>query len=572
MAAMEEKLSEMAAMMLSIKKRQDEEFAAMKFYSAAPSDSLAVMTESDVHAREQPPTDPCMEVTVKIGDTQVRGLLDTGCTTSAMDRQTVDKLGSDVALWAESALYRKADGSTGMTTHRATAAIRLLDFSQTRVCMQDFRVAKTLLYPIILGRDFMRDQKMILNFETGTIEWDGITVSMQTGKLSARASAHAAVLQTDTECRAEIQVEYHAPTPLEDMVERDELTLDEFKSIMQLIREFETVFSGALGTIKRRPYVLPLRPDAEPVTCRPYPVPRAFYDAFRNEIQRLIDIGVLKRDPSSEWASPAFDIPTKDGSVRLVCDFRKLNKMLRRNYYPTKDPKEMMRSLTKLRFKSVFDVPMSCYACLLAELNRRATAITTPLGKFVFLRLPMGVSTAPDEFQAAMDDLLGDVDYVRVYLDDILVFSSTFEEHLLHLREVFTRLQNAGPTLHPKKCKVCAAKIEYLSYQLTTEGIAAMPKKVEAISAIAPPKTRRELRRFVGMVNFYRDMMPRRAEMLAPLTQLTSPTQPFRWTQQHDVAFERVKQCLREAVMLVFPRLVCPTMFSRTRLSCSSVL
>ncbi|KAG6615028.1 Pol Polyprotein [Phytophthora cinnamomi] len=110
----------------------------------------------------------------------------------------------------------------------------------------------------------------------------------------------------------------------------------------------------------------------------------------------------------------------------MVCDFHKLNKKLRRHHYPNKDVKELLRSLLKIRLKSVFDVPMCYYVCLLAELNRRA----------------------------AMDVLLGDLEYVRVYLDGILVFSSSFEEHLLHLREVFTRLQNAGLSLHPKEGKV----------------------------------------------------------------------------------------------------------------------
>ncbi|KAG6623552.1 Gag-pol fusion protein [Phytophthora cinnamomi] len=144
-------------------------------------------------------------------------LLEEAITPGRCHRPTVDKLGLDVALSEESALNRKADGSTGMTTHRASAALRLLDFSHTRVCMQDFRVAKTLLFPIILDRDFMRDQKMILKFETGVIEWDGITSSMKNGKGTARVSTHTAVLQADTECRAEIQVEDHLPTPLEGM-------------------------------------------------------------------------------------------------------------------------------------------------------------------------------------------------------------------------------------------------------------------------------------------------------------------------------------------------------------------
>eukprot|EP00644_Phytophthora_capsici_P017048 jgi/Phyca11/130304/e_gw1.92.143.1 len=194
------------------------------------------------------------------------------------------------------------------------------------------------------------------------------------------------------------------------------------------------------------------------------------------------------------------------------------------------------------------------YLCLcLAERNREATTITTPFGKFVFLRLPISVSTAPDEFKAAMDDIMDDLNYVRVYLDGIQVFSSSLEGHPRYLREVSTRLQEAGLTLHPRKSKICAETIEYLGYLLSTEELKALPNKMEAITAIAPPRTRRELRRFVEMINFYRYMLPRRAEILASLTQLTSPNKVIRWTKEHAEAFDKVKNALREAILLVFP-------------------
>ncbi|OWZ14800.1 LOW QUALITY PROTEIN: Pol Polyprotein [Phytophthora megakarya] len=205
---------------------------------------------------------------------------------------------------------------------------------------------------------------------------------------------------------------------------------------------------------------------------------------------------------------------------------RKLNQFLQRNHYPSKDVKEMVRSVEQPKYKPVFDVPVSYYTRVLARKSRAGTAITTPLGKFVFVRLPMGVSTAPDEFQACMDEKLGDQEYVHVYLDDIIITSSPFAEHLEHLA--------------------------YLGYQLTNNGIEALPNKAAAINAIAQPRNRREVRGFVGMANFYGDMIPRRAELLAPLTRLTSPTQTFQWTSTKNEAFETVKSALAKRVLLAF--------------------
>ncbi|KAJ8576399.1 hypothetical protein ON010_g2814 [Phytophthora cinnamomi] len=369
---------------------------------------------------------------------------------------------------------------------------------------------------------------MVIDFERGIIEWDGIELQMDMVPRSGRP--FAAVLKADTECRAEINLTKPEEVPLDAMFKGSNLTEAQKAEVMKLVSQFEDLFTGALGTMKKEPYVLPLMPNAKPVAARPFPIPSAYYDATRREIQHLVDIGVLKRDSTSMWASPAFVVAKKDGSVRSVCDFRKLNEWLQRNYYPTRDAKEMVRSVEKPKYKSVFDVPSSYYTRVLAPESRPITAITTPLGKFVFLRLPMGVSTAPDEFQACIDEELGDLDYVRVYLDDILVTSNSFEEHLQHLAEVFRRLRDFGLTLHRKKSKICASVVEYLGYQLSDDGISALPNKITAIMAIAAPRNRRQVRRFVGMVNFYSDMLPRRAELLAPLTRLTSPSQPFRWS------------------------------------------
>ncbi|KAE8902705.1 hypothetical protein PF005_g12889 [Phytophthora fragariae] len=130
----------------------------------------------------------------------------------------------------------------------------------------------------------------------------------------------------------------------------------------------------------------------------------------------------------------------------------------------------------------------------------------------------MGVATAPDEFQAVMNRCLGDLDFCWVYLDDIMILSSSFEEHL---RIVLQRMHDNRLTIHLIKSKIGATAVEYLGYVISCNGISPMHSKVDAIQRIAPPRIRRELRRFVGMVNYYRDVWPRRANLPAPLTALT---------------------------------------------------
>lgn len=136
----------------------------------------------------------------------------------------------------------------------------------------------------------------------------------------------------------------------------------------------------------------------------------------------------------------------------------------------------------------------------------------------------MGVSTASDEFQSIMNMMLGDLDGVWAYLDDVLILSDIFEEHLELLRRVFESFEEFGLTIHPRKSKLFTTSTDYLGYRISTTGIQPLHNKVEAIEKIASPRTRRELRRFIGMVNYYRDMCPRRAAILSPLTALMSPS------------------------------------------------
>ncbi|OWY96310.1 hypothetical protein PHMEG_00033451, partial [Phytophthora megakarya] len=157
MAAMQEQLADMAAMVTSMKKRQDEEYAAMRFYEDRDVNTMAAMSEKT--------NDPRMEVQISVGTVKVTALLDTGCTRSAIDRKTTETIKPDIVLRREMAKFRKADGSLGRTTHCATTTFKLLDFSHSRKCSHEFRVAETLLYPIILGRDFMQQQKMVLDFD-----------------------------------------------------------------------------------------------------------------------------------------------------------------------------------------------------------------------------------------------------------------------------------------------------------------------------------------------------------------------------------------------------------------------
>ena len=166
----------------------------------------------------------------------------------------------------------------------------------------------------------------------------------------------------------------------------------------------------------------------------------------------------------------------------------------------------------------------------------------------------MGLCNSPDIFQEKMSELFVGLDIVRVYIDDLLhVTKGYWTEHIYILEEMFTRLQKAGLKVNASKSCFGANKFDYLGYHVTSYGVMPIPKKVEAIQALADPKTCKQLRHFIGMINFYCDMWQKCSEILAPLTALTSKNVKYDWKDKHQRCFEAIKRVIGRGVLLEYP-------------------
>ncbi|KAL7559528.1 hypothetical protein ACA910_011921 [Epithemia clementina (nom. ined.)] len=189
----------------------------------------------------------------------------------------------------------------------------------------------------------------------------------------------------------------------------------------------------------------------------------------------------------------------------------------------------------------------------LDEASSYLCVIVTSFGKYRYLRLPLGVKQCPDWCQEIMETVLHDFrTHVDVYIDDIGVFSNTWNEHKTILTQVLHRLNDKGFTLATAKCKWGVQETDFLGHWLTPTGIRPWKKKVAAILALAPPKTVKQLRSFIGMINFYRHMYPQRSHIMAPLTALTGNT-TLKWTPACQQAFDNVKAMLAHAAFIRYP-------------------
>ena len=286
----------------------------------------------------------------------------------------------------------------------------------------------------------------------------------------------------------------------------------------------------------------------------------------KREFQKLVDLGVCYRG-KSEWSSPLMvaqkpcqspctcDKTFPCGGWRVCGDYRRLNNATLDDKYPVKS---LMDFTTNLHGKTIFskvDLLKGYHQIPVAEGDIGKTAVITPFGLFIFPRCPFGLKNAGQDFQRMMDAILGDLPFCYVYLDDILVFSSSPEEHMVHLRQIFDLLAENGLVVNRAKCVLGVKELDFLGFHVNNDGIVPLPDKVDAIRATKPPTSIKELQRFLGMVGYYRRNIKSAAHHLDHLYEaLVGNPKKLDWTQDRESSFQAIKEALAKAAMLHHPR------------------
>ena len=496
----------------------------------------------------------------------IRALLDTGTSSSILLRDYVKK--GRASGYSGKKTTWKTMGGNFTTKKKALVDFTFPELNPNKkitwVCHVDDTTDKDkALYDMIIGLDLMTEIGVFVDTEEKVIRWGGDTTPMGMRGAIDENTIHAIyqlaqdtpILQQAEERHKRILDADYSAVDIDNYVqELQNLTSVEKKRLKALLHKFPKLFQGGLGVLDVPPVHLELKPDAKPFHSRAFPVPQAYKETTKREINRLEAIGVLKRSHDSEWAAPMFIQPKKTGDVRVLVDFRRLNDMILRKPFPLPKIQDMLQSLSGFTYATAIDLSMGYYHIPLDAASQKLCTMTLPWGKYQWTRLPMGVKCAPDVFQSIISGLFSDLEHVRGYIDDILVTSSgDFQDHLTKLAEVLRRLQKAGFRANVKKCFFARTEIEYLGYWLTRKGIQPQPKKVEAILRLKPPRNVCQLRHFLGMVNFYRNMWRRRSHLLAPLTALVGKKSPWKWGPEQQEAFDQMKAVMSEETLLAFP-------------------
>lgn len=301
-----------------------------------------------------------------------------------------------------------------------------------------------------------------------------------------------------------------------------------------------------------------MKPGTDPVNTKQYRIPHGQKVLVQEKIAEMLKHGII--EPSTSlWNSPILLFPKKSSKdkkeYRFCVDYKNVNKTTETRTYPMPNLEEELCKMNGSKYFSALDIASAFHQIKMHEPDKQKTEFSTGNQKYHFSRMLFGLQGSPITWQAYITALLGDLlnKNVMVYMDDILIYSSTVNEHVEILVEIFTRLRNSGLKLNIDKTKLFCKHIEYLGHSISANGVKPTERNIEAIKNCPTPKNMKETQRFLGMASYFRKFINNFASKAQPLHHLCKKNVEFRWTDDCEKSFSSLKNALITSPVLIFP-------------------
>ena len=338
----------------------------------------------------------------------------------------------------------------------------------------------------------------------------------------------------------------------------DSLLPEQKQCIEDLLSKYSNVFSDQPSITNAAIHHIDTG-DAKPIRLSPYRIPHSLRSKFQSEIEEMLRQGIIEKS-TSDWAAPVVIVPKQqDGvttGIRICVDLRRLNAVSNFDAHPLPRMEDLIEQLGDVFFISKLDLTKGYWQIPLSPETKDKSAFITPNGLYHFNVMPFGMKSAPATFQRMINKVLSGLElFSGAYLDDILIYSKTFEDHLLHLETVFQRLLDAKLVAKPSKCVLGHAQINYLGHLVGSGEMKPLKSKVECLQQFPIPETKKQLRSFIGLASYYRRYIPNFSSVAAPLTDKTGKkySNKVKWTEDCDKAFQTLKDKLSSFPVLHLP-------------------
>ena len=330
----------------------------------------------------------------------------------------------------------------------------------------------------------------------------------------------------------------------------------EIKEIASLFSDYGDVFSKNdedLGVTNIMSHSIETG-SARPIKQHPRRVPLAFADKEKEIIQQMEKQGVIRKS-TSPWASPLCLVLKKSGKIRPCIDYRQLNKVTENDAFPLPRVQDCLDTVSGSTLFTTVDMLSSYHQVPVKETDIPKTAFVTKYGLYEFTRMPMGLKSSAQTFQRVMELALQGLQWsiCLIYLDDIIIFSKTFEQHMERLRLVLQRIRDAGLKIKPEKCQFLQPEVAFLGHVVSKDGVRPNPDNLMKIKQWSQPKSVTQVRQFIGLASYYRRHVKDFSKIVAPMVQLTKKGENFIWSEECEEAFSKIKSLLIQAPIMAYP-------------------
>lgn len=466
-------------------------------------------------------------INTQINNLTNRALIDTGATENFISKKLVNKLNLKTRK-IKSRKIELANTAIVETSEMVNIELKIKNSPNTIYKIKAL-VIKESGYDILLGNEFLKEFNVIINYKTANINIDGTEIDLDEPEFDHNEEDKKLISKTKIFC-----------------LETENSIKENIKK--EIIEKYKEN-NPELGNINNFSHKIEVTDD-KLLKFKQYKVPEKYKETVEKEIQKLLKFNIIKHS-NSEYCSAAFPIIKRNKEIRLVIDYRELNTKTRKMPYPIPTIREILQDFKKSKIFSTIDLSMGYYQIPMEEKSKKFTAFVINNKQYEFNRMPFGLKNAPMTFQMTMNKIFGHLPFIKIYLDDIIIFSEDINQHKIHLKKVLEIANQNKISINYDKSKFCKKEINFLGNRISQEGIKPTLERIENLE-IPNNIDKKKLQRILGCINWYRPYIPNLSIKLINITEKLKHS-TIQWSEEDQQIIKNIIDEINKKPLLKFP-------------------